>query len=78
MAENIVDDEQLLMVTREQALQLAEFCISKLKVTPGEALIAVCLNQIGGDFSPEKINAVKEWAHDIIYSIDSTQSGYIH
>ena len=71
------EKEQLLMVTREQALTLAAFCIS-IKMGPGEALIAVILNQIGDDFSPEKIGALKEWAHGIIDSIDCAQSSYVH
>ena len=70
-------EDRLLMVTHEQALALAKFCIST-KINPAEVLLAVLLNQMGDDFSPEKIDRLKEWAHSIIDSIDAPDSGYVN
>ena len=71
------EDQQLFMVTRKQALTLAAFCIS-IEMGPAETLIAVILNQLGDDFSPHKIAEVKEWAREIIDSIDSLGSTYVN
>ena len=81
MAENMQsNDEQILMVTLDQAIQLADFCKETLKLTPGEAFLAILLNQIGDDFSSEKVSKMKAWAHGVIDSIDSCSisSDYIH
>ena len=75
-----MQDKAVLTVTIKQLNELADFCITR-GISPGAAILAILLYQIGNDAEEEQsLTRTKEWAHRVIDSIDSAmlESDYIH